>query len=57
MPFLGAIPIDPKLTACFDTGQNFIEKFPESGAFAAYQTVAGAVVAQCAKASARDDVE
>jgi MinD superfamily P-loop ATPase len=30
VPFLGKIPIDMELTQCCDSGQNFLEKFPNS---------------------------
>lgn len=30
LPFLGRVPIEPKLAQCGDTGQDFIAKFAES---------------------------
>lgn len=50
-PFLGRIPIDPKLTACFDSGKNFIQAFPESGAHAAFTAAATSVKQQCEAAA------
>ena len=47
VPFLGRVPIDPKLTSCFDTGKNFLQAFPESGTKGAFETVAANVIQQC----------
>lgn len=40
IPFLGTIPIDPKLGDCSESGQNFIELFKESEAAQRFKTIA-----------------
>lgn len=35
MPFLGRIPIDPRLSACVEEGRSFFERFPDSPSLAA----------------------
>eukprot|EP00118_Oscarella_pearsei_P003123 m.13052 g.13052 ORF g.13052 m.13052 type:complete len:253 (+) comp24461_c0_seq1:119-877(+) len=40
VPFLGSIPIDPRLGAYTDQGKSFIEVFPESQACESIQTIA-----------------
>lgn len=30
VPFLGAVPLDPRLSTCSENGENFLEKFPDS---------------------------
>jgi len=34
VPFLGKVPIDPRLGAALDAGEPFLDKFPESEVFA-----------------------
>lgn len=34
VPFLGKVPIDPRLGAALDVGERFLDKFPESEVFA-----------------------
>eukprot|EP01062_Namystynia_karyoxenos_P021981 TRINITY_DN18403_c0_g4_i1.p1 TRINITY_DN18403_c0_g4~~TRINITY_DN18403_c0_g4_i1.p1 ORF type:complete len:314 (+),score=89.46 TRINITY_DN18403_c0_g4_i1:95-1036(+) len=43
VPFIGAVPIDPRLAACEDRGESFVESFPESGAAQALQRVVAAL--------------
>ncbi|KAI1295382.1 Cytosolic Fe-S cluster assembly factor NUBP2 -like protein [Halotydeus destructor] len=40
IPFLGAIPIDPKLGECAETGQNFVAAFSESEAAKRFKSIA-----------------
>jgi hypothetical protein len=40
VPFLGSIPIDPKLGDCLDSGHNFVEAFSESEAALRFKTIA-----------------
>ena len=44
IPFLGAIPIDPYLSECFDAGEAFMEKYPNSQAAEAYNLIAEKVM-------------
>jgi ATP-binding protein involved in chromosome partitioning len=43
VPFLGEIPIDPKVAECGDTGDPIVHKYPDSGVARAYQALAAAV--------------
>ena len=44
VPFLGEIPIDPRVAACGDEGDPIVHKHPDSPAGQAYQALAAAVV-------------
>jgi Mrp family chromosome partitioning ATPase len=44
IPFLGRIPIDPNLSECADTGELFMEKYPESQAVEAYNLITAKVM-------------
>jgi hypothetical protein len=35
LPFIGKIPIDTGLTTCCETGESFVEKFPDSPSISA----------------------
>jgi len=39
VPFLGQIPLDPRLAQCCDEGKNFFELFPEAAPSLAYMSV------------------
>ncbi len=43
-PFLGEIPIDPKVAICGDGGEPMVRKFPDSPVSKAYLALAGAIV-------------
>ena len=45
VPFLGAIPLDPRLARCADEGKSFLEAFPESPASIAYQDIIQKIIA------------
>jgi len=40
VPFLGSIPLDPRLGYCCDKGQSFVEEYPNCPAAAAFTNVA-----------------
>jgi ATP-binding protein involved in chromosome partitioning len=44
VPFLGEIPIDPKVAECGDQGDPIVHKYPDSGVAKAYQSLAATVV-------------
>jgi ATP-binding protein involved in chromosome partitioning len=44
VPFLGEVPIDPRVTECGDAGDPIVHKYPESGVAKAYQQLAATVV-------------
>lgn len=43
VPFLGRLPLDPRLAKCCDEGKNFIEEFPSSPAVVALTGVVSKV--------------
>ncbi len=43
VPFLGEIPIDPRVAACGDAGDPIVHKFPDSPVAKAYMTLANNV--------------
>ena len=49
-PFLGEIPIDPRVAECSDAGDPIVHKFPDSEVAKAYLTLAGRVAEEVQKA-------
>ncbi len=49
VPFLGEIPIDPRVSECGDQGDPIVHKYPDSPVARAYQELATIVAAQLAK--------
>jgi ATP-binding protein involved in chromosome partitioning len=49
-PFLGEIPIDPRVAECSDAGEPIVHKFPDSEVAKAYLTLAGRVAEELQKA-------
>jgi ATP-binding protein involved in chromosome partitioning len=41
VPFLGRIPIDPRIVGCGDAGRSLLEAHPESPAAQSYLSLAG----------------
>ena len=39
VPFLGKVPLDPRIGRCCDEGKSFLSEVPESPATAAYQQI------------------
>ena len=39
IPFLGSIPLDPRIGMACDYGQSFLEEYPESPASEAYRGI------------------
>jgi ATP-binding protein involved in chromosome partitioning len=46
VPFLGEIPIDPRVAECGDEGDPIVHKYPDSGVAQAYRDLATTVAAQ-----------
>jgi ATP-binding protein involved in chromosome partitioning len=46
VPFLGEIPIDPRVAECGDHGEPIVHKYPDSGVAQAYRTLAATVAEQ-----------
>ncbi len=53
VPFLGELPIDPRVAACGDQGEPIVRKFPDSGVAKSYVALA-ATVAEAASAPQSD---
>jgi ATP-binding protein involved in chromosome partitioning len=49
VPFLGEIPIEPKVAECGDQGDPIVHKYPDSAVAKAYLALAGTVSEQVAK--------
>jgi ATP-binding protein involved in chromosome partitioning len=39
IPFLGRIPLDPEMVQCADTGQSYMEKYPDSQVTKAFNQI------------------
>ena len=39
MPFLGAVPLDPRIAKCCDFGESFVDEFPHSAATKAFLSI------------------
>jgi ATP-binding protein involved in chromosome partitioning len=48
VPFLGDIPIDPRVAQCGDQGEPIVSKYPDSPVSKAYAALAQSVIAQLA---------
>jgi ATP-binding protein involved in chromosome partitioning len=46
VPFLGEIPIDPRVAECGDTGDPIVHKYPDAPVAKAYQALAATVLQQ-----------
>lgn len=51
VPFLGSLPLDPRIGRCCDEGRSFLEEFPESPAAVAYNDIITKIQAHCAQSS------
>jgi ATP-binding protein involved in chromosome partitioning len=49
VPFLGEIPIDPRVAECGDTGDPIVHKYPDSPAAKAYRDLAVTVAGELAR--------
>jgi ATP-binding protein involved in chromosome partitioning len=49
VPFLGQIPIDPRVTECGDTGEPIVHKYPDAAVSKAYLALATTVMEQLSK--------
>src|SRR3954447_20534672 len=50
VPFLGDVPIDPRVAECGDAGEPMVHRYPDSPIAAAYQRLAESVIAQLDRA-------
>jgi ATP-binding protein involved in chromosome partitioning len=56
VPFLGELPIDPRVAECGDTGDPIVHKHPDSPVAKAYQALAATVVRELHKASQQPEL-
>src|SRR5262245_20419363 len=56
VPFLGEIPIDPRVSACGDAGEPMVRKHPDSPVTAAYMALATAVLKRLNEIPAPDQL-
>ena len=49
VPFLGTIPIDPRVAECGDLGEPIVQKYPDSSVAKDYRTLAETVVSELAR--------
>lgn len=56
VPFLGEVPIDPRVTECGDQGEPIVRRFPESPVAKAYVKLAETVAAEATKAAEQEQL-
>jgi ATP-binding protein involved in chromosome partitioning len=56
VPFLGEIPIDPRVAECSDAGEPLVHKYPDSAVAKAYLTLASRVVEELQKMPASPEL-
>lgn len=52
VPFLGEVPIDPRVAECGDAGEPIVRRYPDSPVAKAYLALAATVLAELAKRTA-----
>jgi ATP-binding protein involved in chromosome partitioning len=52
VPFLGELPIDPRVAECGDNGEPIVRKYPDSPIAKAYLQLAAAVIAESSRPGA-----
>jgi ATP-binding protein involved in chromosome partitioning len=52
VPFLGELPLDPRVAECGDTGEPIVRKYPDSPIAKSYLKLAATVIAESDKPSA-----
>jgi len=43
VPFLGAVPLDPRIAKCCDFGESFVDEFPDSAATKAFLSIVNGI--------------
>ena len=56
VPFLGEIPIDPRVTECGDQGEPIVQRYPDSAVAQAYLKLAQTIAAEAGKASEQEQL-
>jgi ATP-binding protein involved in chromosome partitioning len=56
VPFLGEIPIDPRVAACGDAGDPIVHKYPDSPVAKAYMALATRMSQELAKAPGQEEL-
>jgi ATP-binding protein involved in chromosome partitioning len=56
VPFLGELPIDPRVAECGDAGEPIVHKYPDTPVAQAYRALAATVVGELARAAQQPDL-
>lgn len=56
VPFLGEVPIDPRVTECGDQGEPIVRRFPESQVAKAFMKLAETVATEAMKAAEQEQL-
>jgi len=56
VPFLGEVPIDPRVTECGDQGEPIVQRYPDSAVAQAYSRLAEVVAAEAGKANEQEQL-
>jgi ATP-binding protein involved in chromosome partitioning len=56
VPFLGDLPIDPRVAECGDQGEPIVHRYPDSAVAKAYLALAGTVVAELEKQAGGEEL-
>jgi ATP-binding protein involved in chromosome partitioning len=56
VPFLGEVPIDPRVTECGDQGEPMVRRYPDSAVAQAYLKLAGLVADEAGKAAQQEQL-
>ena len=56
VPFLGEVPIDPRVAECGDTGEPIVQRYPDAPAAKAYQALAESIIKQLDEATEGSDL-
>ena len=43
VPFLGAVPLDPRIAKCCDFGESFVDEYPDSAATKAFLSIVNGI--------------
>ena len=47
VPFLGRLPLDPRIAKCCDEGKSFLSEVPDSPAAKAYAAIIKGITVNC----------
>jgi ATP-binding protein involved in chromosome partitioning len=56
VPFLGDVPIDPRVAECGDVGEPIVHRYPDSAVAKAYAALAQTVMSEVARVASEEDL-